>query len=55
VLGGVPLLGAAFALPGGGRAGFALLALLWAACLLALPTALAERPQRSGGPYSCRP
>lgn len=42
VLVGVPVLGATFALPGAGRIGFVVLALLWAACLLALPFALGE-------------
>jgi MFS family permease len=35
---GSPLLGLAFSLPGAGRLGFAAVAGLWAACLLALPS-----------------
>lgn len=36
-----PLLGLAFSLPGGGAAGFVVIAFLWAAALLVLPTARA--------------
>lgn len=36
---GTPLLGLAFSLPGGGRLGFALTALVWGAALLVLPRA----------------
>ncbi len=39
ILAGTPLLGLSFALPGDGRAGFAAVAALWAAALLALPRA----------------
>lgn len=39
ILAGTPLLGLAFSLPGGGRAGFVVVALLWALALLALPSA----------------
>jgi predicted MFS family arabinose efflux permease len=35
---GTPLLGVSFALPGDGRLGFVLVAVLWAASLLVLPT-----------------
>jgi MFS family permease len=35
---GTPLLGVTFSLTGGGRIGFAVVAVLWAAALLALPT-----------------
>jgi MFS family permease len=47
VLIGVPLLGLSFSLPGGGRAGFVVLAVLWGGCLLALPVALAEASPRA--------
>jgi nitrate/nitrite transporter NarK len=39
ILAGTPLLGLSFGLPGDGRAGFAVVAGLWIAALLALPTA----------------
>jgi MFS family permease len=39
ILVGTPLLGLSFSLPGDGRAGFAVVAALWLASLLALPTA----------------
>ena len=39
IVAGTPLLGLSFALPGDGRAGFAVVAALWAAALLALPRA----------------
>ena len=39
IVAGTPLLGLAFALPGEGRVGFAVVAGLWAAALLALPRA----------------
>ena len=39
IVAGTPLLGLSFALPGDGRAGFAAVAALWAAALLALPRA----------------
>jgi MFS family permease len=38
IVAGTPLLGLSFSLPGGGRAGFAVVAALWAASLLALPS-----------------
>jgi len=38
IVAGTPLLGLSFSLPGGGRAGFAVIAALWAATLLALPS-----------------
>jgi NNP family nitrate/nitrite transporter-like MFS transporter len=38
IVAGTPLLGLSFSLPGGGRAGFAVVAALWAATLLALPS-----------------
>ncbi len=38
-LAGTPLLGLSFALPGDGRIGFAVVAALWIAALLVLPTA----------------
>lgn len=38
LLGGTPLLGLSFSLPGGGRLGFALVAGLWALALTALPS-----------------
>ena len=38
IVGGTPLLGLSFSLPGGGRGGFAVIAALWAATLLALPS-----------------
>jgi MFS family permease len=38
IVAGTPLLGLSFSLPGGGRGGFAVIAALWAATLLALPT-----------------
>jgi nitrate/nitrite transporter NarK len=39
ILVGTPLLGLAFSLPGGGRAGFVAVAVLWALALLLLPSA----------------
>jgi len=39
ILVGTPLLGLAFSLPGGGRAGFAAVAVLWVVALLLLPSA----------------
>ncbi len=39
ILVGTPLLGLAFSLPGGGKGGFAAVALLWALALLLLPSA----------------
>ena len=42
ILIGVPLLGLSFSLPGGGRAGFATVALLWGACVFAIPGAFAD-------------
>jgi hypothetical protein len=36
ILVGTPLLGLAFSIPGGGRAGFAIVATLWAATALAV-------------------
>jgi MFS family permease len=39
IVAGTPLLGLSFSLPGGGRAGFAVVAALWAATALALPSA----------------
>ncbi len=39
ILVGTPLLGLAFSLPGGGRAGFVTVALLWALALILLPSA----------------
>jgi MFS family permease len=39
IVAGAPLLGLAFSLPGGGRAGFAITAVAWASALLALPRA----------------
>jgi MFS family permease len=39
ILAGTPLLGLSFALPGGGRAGFVVVAALWLAALVALPSA----------------
>jgi MFS family permease len=47
ILVGVPLLGLAFSLPGGGRTGFIVVALLWGACALAVPGALTEEPAES--------
>src|SRR5205823_14504601 len=38
ILAGTPLIGLTFSLPGHGRIGFAIIAALWAAALLALPT-----------------
>lgn len=48
ILLGVPLLGLTFSLPGGGRTGFVAVALLWSACVLAVPGAFAEeaKPRR---------
>ena len=52
ILVGTPLLGLAFSLPGGGRAGFVVVAVLWALALLALPSARAlaaeVRPAKPG-------
>jgi hypothetical protein len=39
IVAGTPLLGISFGLPGDGRVGFAAVAALWAAALLALPRA----------------
>jgi hypothetical protein len=50
ILVGVPLLGLAFSLPGGGRTGFVAVALLWGACALAVPGALTEEPVKSVAP-----
>jgi MFS family permease len=50
ILIGVPLLGLAFSLPGGGRTGFVAVALLWAACVLAVPGALTEEPVEAVAP-----
>ncbi len=51
ILVGTPLLGLAFSLPGGGRAGFVVVAVLWALALLTLPSARAlaaeVRPAKS--------
>lgn len=46
IVGGVPLAGLTFSLPGHGRIGFVIVAALWAASILALP----RRPTRGGCP-----
>jgi hypothetical protein len=55
ILIGTPLLGLSFGLPGDGRAGFCVVAALWLAALVMLPTARqlgvgvnAEQRSRSG-------
>lgn len=52
ILLGTPLLGLAFSLPGGGRAGFVVVAALWAAALLLLPSAAALAAEVRPGPES---
>ncbi len=52
ILVGTPLLGLAFSLPGGGRAGFVVVAVLWGAALLLLPSAAALAAGVRPGPVS---
>ncbi|MGH3091939.1 MAG: MFS transporter [Gaiellaceae bacterium] len=58
IVAGMPLLGLSFALPGDGRLGFAAVAALWAAALLALPRARelaageVTEPSSAGTPLS---
>jgi nitrate/nitrite transporter NarK len=50
ILVGVPLLGLTFSLPGGGRAGFVVVALLWGACGLAVRGALTDESVEAVAP-----
>lgn len=52
ILVGTPLLGLAFSLPGGGRAGFVAVAVLWAVALFLLPSAEALAAEVRPGPES---
>ena len=50
VLVGTPLIGLGFSLPGDGRLGFAVLALLWGAALAALPSQVALGVRTAASP-----
>ena len=55
IVAGVPLVGLTFSLPGDGRIGLVAVALLWAAALLALPSADALSPASSSRARRARP